>query len=53
MEEVLVTIRFDLTSFADKIYKWCEASELRNLHNATTFTALRPTIFKDNLSLSR
>jgi peptidoglycan/xylan/chitin deacetylase (PgdA/CDA1 family) len=52
-EEASVTIRFDLTSFADKIYKWCEASELRNLHNATTFTALWSTIFKDNLSLSR
>jgi peptidoglycan/xylan/chitin deacetylase (PgdA/CDA1 family) len=35
-EEASVTIRFDLTSFADKIYKWCEASELLNLHNATT-----------------
>ena len=52
-EEASVTIRFDLTSFADKIYKWCEGSELRNLHNGTTFTALWPTIFKDNFSLSR
>jgi hypothetical protein len=26
----LVTIRFDLTSFADKIYQWRETSERRN-----------------------
>jgi hypothetical protein len=25
-EEALVTIRFDLTSFADKIYQWCGRS---------------------------
>jgi hypothetical protein len=28
-------------------------SELCNLHNATTFTALWPTIFKDNFFLPR
>jgi hypothetical protein len=43
----LVTIRFDLTSFADKIYKWCEASRLRNLDNATAFTERSPAIFEE------
>jgi hypothetical protein len=30
MEEASVTIRFDLTSFADKMYRWREVSERRN-----------------------
>jgi hypothetical protein len=37
-EEAPVTIRFDLTSFADKISKWRKASDYHNLDNATTFT---------------
>jgi hypothetical protein len=46
-ERALVTIRFDLTPFSDKIYKWCEASKLRNLGNATTFTERSPAIFEE------
>jgi hypothetical protein len=37
-EEALVAIRFDLTSFADKIYQWCDAPERRNLVSAAPFT---------------
>jgi hypothetical protein len=35
---------FDLTSFADNIYQWREASELRNSCHATTFTEPAPAI---------
>jgi hypothetical protein len=42
----LVTIRFDLTSFPDKIYQWREALERRNLDNATPFTEWSPAIFE-------
>jgi hypothetical protein len=40
----LVTIRFDLTSFPDKIYQWREALR-RNFDNATPFTEWSPAIF--------
>ena len=39
--------RFDLTSFADKIYQWREALERRNLDNATPFTEWSPAIFEE------
>jgi hypothetical protein len=43
----LVTIRFDLTSFPDKIYQWREALERRNFDNAKPFTEWSPAIFEE------
>jgi hypothetical protein len=43
----VVTIRFDLTSFPDKIYQWREALERRNFDNATTFTEWSSAIFEE------
>jgi hypothetical protein len=43
----LVTIRFDLTSFPDKIYQWREALERRKFDNATPFTEWSPAIFEE------
>jgi hypothetical protein len=45
--EASISIRFDLTSFADKIYQWCEASERRHFDNATPFTEWLPAIFEE------
>jgi hypothetical protein len=41
-----VAIRFDLTSFADKMYQGREASERHNMDNAMTFTERSPAISK-------
>jgi hypothetical protein len=46
-EEALVTIRFDLASFAEKIYQWREALERRNFDNATPFTEWSPATFEE------
>jgi hypothetical protein len=43
----LVTIRFDLTSFPDKIYQWREALERRDFDNVTPFTEWSPAIFEE------
>jgi len=51
-KKLSVTIRFDLARFADKIYKWCEASKLRNLDNATTFTERSPAIFEEFIDIA-
>jgi hypothetical protein len=42
----LVTIRFDLTGFADKVYQGRKASERRNSGHATIFREPSPAIFK-------
>jgi len=41
----LVTIRFDLTSFTDKMYRWREACERRNTVSVGVFTEQSRTIF--------
>jgi hypothetical protein len=46
MEEASVTIRFDLTSFADKMYRWREASERRNTVSVGFFTEQSVRFFK-------
>jgi hypothetical protein len=43
----LVTIRFDLTSFPDKIYQWREALERRNTACGAVSTVRSPTTFDE------